>query len=96
LTFQSGRRVLTLGSAAFSRCSSLQSICIPSSIETISTKCFAGCKSLSNVTFESGCKVRSLDESAFAGCSSLRSIQIPSSVTTISSFCFSDCNVFPY
>jgi hypothetical protein len=32
--------VSNLGNSAFSECSSLRSICIPSSIETISQSCF--------------------------------------------------------
>jgi hypothetical protein len=70
---------------------SLKSICIPSSIETISENCFWNCTNLSILTFESGCKVSSLGDSAFAHCSSLQSICIPSSIETIANRCFSDC-----
>jgi hypothetical protein len=70
---------------------SLKSICIPSSIETISDHCFCDCRNLSILTFESGCKVLILGESAFRNCSSLQSICIPSSVETISSDCFENC-----
>jgi hypothetical protein len=41
--FDVGGRISTLGDHAFSYCSSLQSICIPSSIEVISKCCFACC-----------------------------------------------------
>jgi hypothetical protein len=48
-------------------CSSLQSICIPSSFETIAECCFWICAGLSIVTFESGCRPAHLDGSAFEG-----------------------------
>jgi hypothetical protein len=70
---------------------SLKSICIPSSIETISKNCFRNCKTLSILTFEAGCKVSNLGESAFENCSSLQSICIPSSIETISNLCFYNC-----
>jgi hypothetical protein len=81
----------TLGEGAFSNCSSLQSICIPSSIETIASLCFWNCDNLSVLTFESCSKISNLGEAAFANCSSLQSICIPSSIEMISNRCFADC-----
>jgi hypothetical protein len=54
LTFESGSQHVSLGNAAFEGCSSLQSIGIPSSIETIPECCFRWCRPLSNMVFESG------------------------------------------
>jgi hypothetical protein len=71
LAFASDCQVSTLGVQAFSGCSSLQSICIPSSIESICDYCFSNCASLSSLTFASDCKVSTLDVQAFSGCSSL-------------------------
>jgi hypothetical protein len=69
--------------SAVSSCSSLRSICIPSSVEKLGKDCFSLCESLSTVTFESGSKLSSIEEFAFAYCSSLSSICIPSSLKTI-------------
>jgi hypothetical protein len=41
-----------LGVMAFQACSSLESICIPSSVETISTSCFIHCFNRCTITFE--------------------------------------------
>jgi hypothetical protein len=80
-----------LRESALARCSSLRSICIPSSIETISDSCFAECDHLLMVTFESHSKLSTLGERAFELCSQLHTICIPSSTETISRYCFSSC-----
>jgi hypothetical protein len=91
LTFESNCKVSILGESAFQNCSSLQSICIPSSIETISKSCFGGCTKLSSFKFETGSRISWIERSAFSDCSSLTSISIPASIQTISGSCFSNC-----
>jgi hypothetical protein len=91
LAFESNCKVSILGKAAFQNCSSLQSISIPSSIETISQSCFGGCRKLSSFKFETGSRISTIKRSAFSDCSSLTSISIPASIHTISGFCFSNC-----
>jgi hypothetical protein len=54
VTFESGSLLSGLGKSAFLCCSSLSSMCIPSSVEVLREGCFYGCTALSNVTFESG------------------------------------------
>jgi hypothetical protein len=54
---------LALGESAFERCSSLRSICIPSSVESIPELCFKDCTRLSNLTFEAGSKLLNGSES---------------------------------
>jgi hypothetical protein len=49
---------------AFSVCSSLKSICIPSSLERIKHDCFNRCSSLSRVTFEPSPRTRMVESSA--------------------------------
>jgi hypothetical protein len=71
---------------AFASCSSLQSIVIPSSVETIGRGCFRSCKILSTVTFEVGSHLSSLGGFAFEDCSSLHSICVPASVRHFSGF----------
>jgi hypothetical protein len=43
LTFETGSKLLVLGEYAFGCCSSLGSIYLPSSLETISPYCFQYC-----------------------------------------------------
>jgi hypothetical protein len=76
---------------------SLRSICIPSSIETISASCFRicqlsvncfrTCQSLLSVRFEPNCRVSTLGTFVFAYCLSLQSICIPPAITVIPKNC---------
>jgi hypothetical protein len=52
VTFGPGCQLLSFPESLFKGCSSLRSICIPSSIETISPRCFAGCGNLGNIIIE--------------------------------------------
>jgi hypothetical protein len=88
LTFESGSKLSSLGPMAFWRCSSLQSLSIPSPIRTVFKSCFGHCSSLSSVTFEPGCNIKTLEASAFEDCSSLQSISIPASLRPMIAACF--------
>ena len=79
-----------LGRSAFSGCSSLTSLTIPSSVTSIGEFAFKGCSGLTSLTIPSG--VTSIGHSAFEGCSSLTSLTIPSSVTSIGESAFGDCS----
>jgi hypothetical protein len=83
VTFEADSKLKLIGIAAFSRCASLRTICIPSSVETIQHDCFCGCQSLATVTFESGSRLSCIQGVLFCNCSSLRSISIPISLQTI-------------
>jgi hypothetical protein len=50
--FESERKALIRGVSAFANCSSLPSICRPSSIRIVSNSCFANCVHLSHLAFE--------------------------------------------
>jgi hypothetical protein len=63
ITFESSHTVSFLGESAFEDCLFLQSVCIPSSIETIGESCFMHCEQLSDLTFESGSRLVNLGES---------------------------------
>jgi hypothetical protein len=69
-----------IGRYAFANCSSLSSICIPSSVEKLSDYCFEECQSLSTIEFEIDSHLSRVEQSVFSGCSSLSSIWIPSSL----------------
>ena len=68
--------VTSIGSDAFSRCSSLTSITIPSNVVTVYARAFEACSSLTTVTFEEGTKIGSIGSKAF-NCSNLSVINYP-------------------
>ena len=85
-----GWSVASIGYSAFSGCSSLTSVTIPSSVTSIGYSVFSGCSSLTSVTIPDS--VTSIGKYAFSGCSSLTSVTIPSSVTSIGVEAFSGCD----
>ena len=82
--------VTSIGSSAFTGCSSLTSIEIPNSVTSIGSSAFAGCSNLTSIAIPNS--VTSIESSAFAGCSNLTSIAIPNSVTSIESSAFYNCS----
>ena len=75
---------------AFSGCSGLTSLTIPSSVTEIGSYAFEDCSGLTSLTIPSS--VTSIGWYAFEGCSGLTSLTIPSSVTEIGSYAFEDCS----
>jgi len=78
-----------IGVGAFERCSSLESITIPSSVTEIDKNAFDSCNGLNEVILNEGLKT--IGWGAFAECESLHSITIPSSVTDIGVYAFKSC-----
>ena len=83
-----GTRIIC--NSAFSSCSSLSEIVIPSSVTSIGDSALYRCDSLSEIVIPSS--VTSIGDSAFSWCSSLSEIVIPSSVTSIGDNAFSWCS----
>ena len=81
--------VTSIGSDAFSFCTSLTSIEIPSSVTSIGSEAFNYCTSLTSIEIPSS--VTSIGDYAFRSCTSLTSIEIPSSVTSIGNGAFYHC-----
>ena len=79
-----------LGDYAFSDCSGLTSLTIPSCVTRIGDYAFIGCSGLTSLTIPSS--VTSIGREAFKGCSGLTSLTIPSSVTSIGREAFSGCS----
>lgn len=84
-----GYRVSSIGTRAFSRCSALKNVTIPSSVTSIGVCAFADCAELTSVTIPEG--VVNIDHGAFLKCGALKSVTIPSSVTNIESSAFMMC-----
>ena len=78
-----------IGDYAFSDCSSLTSLTLPSSVTSIGGHAFEKCSGLTRLTLPSS--VNSIGEFAFRYCSGLTSLTIPSGVTTIDYYAFADC-----
>ena len=76
--------------SAFSFCSSLSEIVIPSSVASIGDSAFSWCDSLSKIVIPSS--VTSIGDEAFYDCDSLSEIVIPSNVTSIGDKAFYDCD----
>ena len=86
-----GNPVKAIGSSAFSDCTSLESIEIPSSVTFIDQDAFGDCTSLKSVTFGEDSQLTYIGHCAFLNCTSLESIEIPSSVTSIEFRAFESC-----
>ena len=85
-----GMSVRGIGIGAFSACSNLTSVTIPSGVTSIGKHAFAKCVGLTSVKIPSS--VTSIGEGAFEGCVGLTSLTIPSSVASVGDSAFSECS----
>ena len=88
--------VCAISSEAFSNCTELTSISLPSSPSpyiTIGSKAFSGCTGLKSIDL--GNFVSSIGERAFQNCIGLTSVLIPSSVKYIGDYAFEGCTGLP-
>ncbi|EJK66284.1 hypothetical protein THAOC_12805 [Thalassiosira oceanica] len=74
---------------AFSGCTALRRVALPSTVAELGEYAFYGCCSLAEMRFNEGLRV--VGENAFKICTSLRSVTIPSTVTELGNFAFSQC-----
>ena len=81
--------VVRIGFWAFSYCTGLTGVDIPSSVTRIGSDAFSYCTGLTSVDIPSS--VTTIGMQAFYGCSGLTSVDIPSSVTTIGPQAFWYC-----
>ena len=82
-----------IGNYAFSGCTDLTSVTIPTSVTRIGGSAFLDCTGLTSVTIPNS--VTSINGEAFKGCSSLSSVNIPNSVTSIGGYAFYGCSSLP-
>lgn len=81
--------VTTIGSNAFSDCTSLTNVVIPDGVTTIGKGAFSYCDSLTMVTIPDS--VVTIGGLAFYWCTTLTSVTIPDRVTTIGDSAFASC-----
>jgi hypothetical protein len=84
-----GQTVTGIEASAFSGCTSLTSITIPSGVTSIGASAFSGCTGLTSITIPTS--VTSIGGYAFYGCAGLTNITIPSSVASIGTGAFLNC-----
>ena len=95
--------VTTLSGEAFSRNSTLTSIVIPKTVETIGDGnddnnytfhwgTFYKCDKLTSVTFEDDCKLTKIPRNFLGECTSLTNVNIPDQVTIIGGHAFHSCS----
>ena len=82
--------VTSIGYDAFSYCSGLTSVTIPSSVTSIGLGAFYECSRLTSVTIPNS--VTSIGKDAFYFCSRLTSVTIGNSVTSIGWYAFCGCS----
>lgn len=85
-----GMAVIRIGDSAFSGCSGLTSVTIPSTVTDISNSAFSECSGLTSVTIPSS--VGSIGNYAYYRCTGLTAIDIPFGVTSIGTGAFSACS----
>ncbi len=83
--------VTSIGIDAFSDCSMITSIEIPSSIITIKDSAFESCINLANISIGEKSQLTSVGMDAFRECKSLTSIVIPYTITSIQQNAFYGC-----
>jgi len=88
VVFNEGLQVIMLN--AFSGCTSLQSIAMPSTLTKVDAYAFQDCSKLEKVVLNVG--LREIGEFAFDKCTSLQSIVIPSTILEIGYCSFADCS----
>lgn len=81
---------LTTLDTAFSRCSGLKYIVIPSAVTSIANECFNECYSLEKISLSNG--LLTIGNSCFKACYSLQKLTIPQSVTNLGAYAFSSCH----
>lgn len=83
--------VTAIAASAFSGCTTLTYVTIPSSITSIGDGAFNGCTGLTAVTLPNS--ITDIPYSAFRNCSKLKTVTLGNAVTSIGSYAFGSCSV---
>lgn len=86
-----GVPVTAIGPNAFSKCFTLKSVTIPSSVKKVGSCAFDSCTELTAVSMEDG-GVVTIESMAFNDCDELVTVYIPDSVMSIEKMAFHDCS----
>ena len=78
--------LFSISDYGFSSCTSLTSVVLPDSIETIGKNAFSGCSSLTTIILPDN--VESIGDWAFSSCSSLALASLPATVTSMGYYAF--------
>lgn len=81
--------VTSIDYSAFSGCTELTSVTIPSTVTIINSYAFTNCCGLTKITVPRN--VTSLGFAVFQGCSGLTSVSLPSSLTSVGYYLFENC-----
>lgn len=81
----------SLGNEMFAGCTSLSSIVIPNTVETLGASVFEDCENLTTVTLSSSLK--SIAPAAFAGTAISGDVVLPESVTDIGAYAYMDTGI---
>ena len=88
VTFR-GEALKSIGGNAFAACHALESISLPTGVETIGKSAFSDCRALRRILLPG--TLTAIGEQAFSQCGSLTALQIPPSVTELGGNIFSGC-----
>lgn len=91
LYLEEGKQLRSIGSFAFSGCSSIPYAEIPAMVEEIGMGAFQNCAALSEVAFDTE-RLTEIKAQTFYRCAALAEVSIPESVVSIGAHAFGDCD----
>ena len=81
---------ITIGTSAFSGCTSLKNVALSEHISTIGSNAFSNCTALTTIVIPAG--LETIDSAAFSGCTSLESVTLSETVARIGYSAFLSCS----
>ena len=81
--------VTYLGTCAFTNCTNLTSVSLPTGLQELGADVFRGCSKLTSVTIPRG--VTSVSGDLFYGCTELQTVSLPDSLTVFGGCTFMNC-----
>jgi len=84
------KTLVSIGNAAFAKCTKLESLILPSSVRKLGASAFISCSSL-RVADMSASMLTTVPEKAFQFCVKLVTVKFPDSVTEIGNYAFNYC-----
>ena len=87
IDFTQAQQLQTIGAYAFFRASSIESILLPSSLQSIDNYAFSACSSLTNIATNAN-----IGNSAFGGCTALTKVSFGEGATSIGQYAFTGCS----